>query len=171
MTGNISGDDYVGLLMGEVTGNWTNISPRPAGGPERSTAVSAANLVAAPGSEFTVPITVQGAANKGIISYEFDLRYDPTVIQPQSDAAVLRGTVSRGLSVVVNSEKPGLLRVVVYGPIPIAENGVLLNLRFTAVGQAGAISPLTWERMTFNEGDPMTSVSDGQIELSYALSD
>ena len=117
-----------------------------------------------------IPITVQGAANKEIISYEFDLRYDPKVIQPLDNTAVLKNTVSRGLTVVVNAKEPGLLRVVVYGPSPIDQDGVLLKLRFTAVGQVGALTPLTFERMMFNEGDPSTTVTDGEIELSYAIS-
>ena len=112
-----------------------------------------------------IPVTVQGVANKGIISYEFDLRYDPSVIQPQADPVDVAGTVSRGLSVVTNAEEPGLLRVVVYGAMPIDENGVLLNLRFTAVGKPGSVSPLTWERIMFNEGEPRVTTADGQIEL------
>ncbi len=171
ITSNIT-DDYSALLMGDVSGNWGDPSPfRMAVGPERSAAVSAPHSVVIPGSELTIPITVQRAADKGIISYDFDLRYDPTVIQPVADVALLKGTVSRGLSVVVNAQQPGLLRVVVYGSMPIASNGVLLNLRFIAIGQVGSISRLTWERMVFNEGDPMTTSLDGQIELSYVVAD
>ena len=173
VTGSVSGEDYVALKMGEVSGNWEDPGNRPAesNGTERRTAVTAPHLVAVPGSELTIPITVQGAADKGIVAYQFDLRYDPSVIHPQADAAVLTDTASRALTAVVNAEQPGLLRVVVYGAMPITSNGVLLNLKFTAVGQVGSISPLTWEQMMFNEGDPMTTVSNGQIELSYAIGD
>jgi hypothetical protein len=165
-------DDFQALLMGDVSGNWTPSGMRAANvGPERSTSVSAPQKVVAPGSQVFIPITVQNAADKGIVSYEFDLRYDPSVIQPMANTAVLNDTVSRGLNVVVNPTEPGLLRVVVYGAVPITSNGVLLNLKFTAVGQVGSISPLTWERMVFNEGDPSTTASNGQIELSYAVTD
>ena len=75
-------------------------------------------------------------------------------------------TVSRGLLVVTNATEPGLLRVVVYGTMPIDTDGVLLNLRFTAVGAAGAVSALTWERIIFNEGDRGTIGHDGLIEFS-----
>jgi hypothetical protein len=69
---------------------------------------------------------------------------------------------------VTNAIEPGLLRVVVYGPLPIDENGVLLNLRFTAVGSPGSVSPLSWERMMFNEGDPQVIASDGSVEIMSA---
>ncbi|MBK8467296.1 MAG: hypothetical protein IPL32_15875 [Chloracidobacterium sp.] len=115
--------------------------------------------------EVVIPINVRGIANKGVISYEFDLRYDPTVIQPLVDTADLKGTASRGLSFVTNASEPGLLRVVVYGAYPIDENGVLLNLRFTSVGSAGSISPISFDRIMFNEGDTQGSVANGLVEI------
>ncbi len=166
VTGTINNEDYTGLLIGEVSGNWVNTGARPAGGPVRSTAVVAPKLVTPADAEVLIPVAVQGAADKGIISYEFNLRYDPRVIQPQADVVDLSGTVSRGLTAVANPAEPGLLRVAVYGALPIDSNGVLMNLRFTAVGAPGTVSPLTWERIMFNEGDPGTLVTDGQVELS-----
>ena len=53
-----------------------------------------------------------------------------------------------------------------YGAYPIDSNGLLLNLKFTAVGAPGSVSPLTWERVIFNEGDPGTLTTDGAVELS-----
>jgi hypothetical protein len=173
VTSNVSGEDYSALLMGEVSGDWTNTGARPVGGRqsavgsgiEKGIPVNAPNIMTTAGSEVIIPVEVQGAANKGIISYEFDLRYNPSVIQPQAIAAELGGTVSRGLSVVANATEPGLLRVVVYGAVPINENGVLLNLRFTAVGKPGSVSPLTWEHIMFNEGDPQVNTTDGLVTL------
>ena len=43
-----------------------------------------------------------------------------------------------------------------------------MNLRFTAVGAPGTVSPLTFERIMFNEGDPGTMVTEGQVALSAA---
>jgi hypothetical protein len=164
--GNLGSQDYVGILLGDVSGNWNPaIHARPAQGPEKSTSIALPRLVTPADSEVLIPVAVQGAANKGIISYEFDLRYDPGVIQPQAEAVDLAGTVSSGLMAVANPNEPGLLRVVLYGPLPIDANGLLLNLRFTAVGAPGSVSPLTLERIMFNEGDPGTTVTDGQVEL------
>ncbi len=167
----LTGDDYSALLMGEVSGNWTDSFGGRSitnSGPERNTAVAAPHLVTPADSEVLIPVSVQGAASKGIISYEFDLIYDPTVIQPQAEPVQLAGSVSRGLSAVSNATQPGLLRVAVYGATPLNSNGLLMNLKFTAVGAPGTVSPLTWERFMFNEGDPGTVSSDGQVELSAA---
>lgn len=170
LVSNIAGENYGALLMGEVSGNWSgSAGSRPvarANGPVRKALVAAPRVVAETNSEILIPIVVRGAANKNIIAYEFDLRYDPSVMLPETDAVDLAGSVSSGSSVLTNSPEPGLLRVVVYGPLPITQNGVLLNLRFVAVGKPGAMSPLTFERFMFNEGEPGVSVADGQIVLS-----
>ncbi len=192
VTTDITDQDYIALLMGEVSGNWIPSGARPVvsvgsrqlavgGGPEtesvgsgqlaggsgreRSIAVELPNVTVPVEKEVVVPINAQEVANKGVISYEFDLRYDPSVIQPLAVPVDLTETASRGLSVVTNASEPGLLRVVVYGAMPIGENGVLLNLRFTAIGAEGAVSPLSFERIMFNEGELYVSIADGKVEL------
>ncbi|MFN0279168.1 MAG: PQQ-dependent sugar dehydrogenase [Pyrinomonadaceae bacterium] len=173
VTTNISGEDYNAVLVGEVTGNWNNTGARPApinygilDGPVRSIDISVPSTEISIGGEIVIPVGVQGIEDKGVISYEFDLRYDPLVIQPSPVAVDVDGTVSRGLSVAVNAAEPGLLRIAVFGAMPIDENGVLLNLRFTAVGLSGSSSALTFERLMFNEGDNRITVTEGKAVIS-----
>jgi len=164
---NFTGEDYFAHLMGEVSGNWGDPSSfRPTVGPERLTTVAAPNIVTTPGMEVIVPISVNGTTGKDVIAYEFDLRYDPSVIQPLAEPFDVAGTLSSSLFVVTNAETPGILRVVVYGTEPLDGSGVLLNLRFTAVGEPGTVSHLTWENILFNEGDPRVTMTHGQVEIS-----
>lgn len=163
------------VLMGEVSGNWTNTgarsiaAPQPADRSGQGTGirVTLPSVVASAGKDVSIPVEVRGVANKDVISYEFELRYDPAVIQPHANAIDVAGTVSRGLMYAVNAGETGVLRVAVYGPMPINQNGILLNLRFVAVGNSGSDSPLTFKRFMFNEGLEMTS-GDGEIEISDA---
>jgi hypothetical protein len=180
LTSNLAGQNYTAILMGEVSGNWNNtgarpisnqqlgVGRRPEAGPERGIAVDVPRLTASAGSQIVIPVHVDGATNKGIVSYEFDLRYDPSVIQPLADAVDTFGTASRGLTAVANASEPGLLRVAIYGPLPIDSNGVLLNLRFTAIGANGSASPLTWERIMFNDGNLRMIATNGQVEIIVA---
>ena len=41
----------------------------------------------------------------------------------------------------------------------------MLNLKFRIVGKPGVVSPLTWERFLFNEGDPQANAADGSVEI------
>lgn len=165
---NISDENYSALLMGEVSGNWNDpnsLPKRMANGPVRSIAVTAPQLAAKPDSQITIPIEITGMLDNNIIAYEFELKYDPAVIQPQANPVALANTVSRDLRAVANAQTPGSLRVAVFGTAPVSDNGVLLNLNFTAVGEQGAVSPLKWESLLLNEGDPRVLPIDGQIEL------
>ena len=170
VTTNISGEDYTGLLMGEVSGNWIDSGARPApeSGPEKEISVTAPQLKTPADGEVIIPVSIDGVADKGIISYEFNLRFDPNVIQPQKKAVELTGTVSSKLSAVANADEPGLLRVAVYGVKALEDNGVLLSLKFTAVGAPGTMSTLAWDKIMFNEGDTMTTAASGQVELTAA---
>jgi hypothetical protein len=122
-------------------------------------------MAATVNNEFVVPVVIQGAANKNIISYEFELRYDPLVIQPFENPIELAGSVSRGLFVVSNAETYSVLKIAAYGPMPLTTDGVLLKLRFRSIGTLGSVSPLTWERFMLNEGDSATVFTDGKVEL------
>ncbi len=178
VTSNLASENYVALLVGEASGNWNpathprtvnsgqwSVDSEDGGERKKPITVSVPDVVTATDKEIVVPVSVEGVKAKEIISYEFDLRYDPTVIQPLTEPADVAGTVSRALSVVTNATEPGLLRVVVYGAFPIDENGLLLNLKFIAVGAAGTASPLVFERIMFNEGEPRVTIADGQVEL------
>ena len=191
LTSNLSGQDFTAILMGEVSGNWNNTGARSgvssphvskgssspsraltdvratdtAAGPLRGIAVELPSLVSEVGQEIVVPMRIDNAVNKGIVSYEFNLRYDPAVIQPVPDVVDVNGTVSRGLSFAANANEPGILRVAVYGAMPIDSDGILLNLRFKMVGDAGAVSPLTWQRIMFNDGQPRVSTVNGRVRL------
>lgn len=184
--GTYTAEDYLAYLMGDPSGNWcdptstvgpscspagTIIGQPRAGGPARATAVQAAKLSAPASSDIVVPVSIQGVAEKGIISYQFDLRYDPKVIQPTANAVTLGGTVSSEMSVVVNPLTPGVLRVGVYGPYALSENGTLLNFHFTAVGNPFDVSPLTWENFMFNEGGIRMNIVDGEVRLTPAVAD
>jgi uncharacterized delta-60 repeat protein len=170
VTGPITAENYTAALMGEVSGNWTNTGARAqeSYGPERTIELILPEAFRSGEQEkdLAIPVYVANIATKGIISYEFDLTYDPAVIQPQPDPVELSETISRGLTAVFNPSQPGRLRVVVYGAAAIDSDGLLLNLRFTAVGSAGSVSPLVLEQMKFNDTEPAIQRVEGQLVLT-----
>lgn len=117
------------------------------------------------GSSFLLPVTVSDMTGAGIISWQFDLLYDPTIIVPQIVPIDTAGTLSSGFLPTVNPSAPGLLKVVFFGTIPPSGSGVLFNFKFTAVGTAGQTSPLTWVNFMFNEGSPGSFASNGSVTL------
>lgn len=118
------------------------------------------------GNDFIVPVTVSDTTGLGIIAYQFDLQYDPAVIQPQSTAVTVTGTISQGMGAVFNPVSPGLIKVVVYGANPISGSGTLINFKFTAIGTPGGTSPLSWSNVMFNEGNPIASATNGSVQIN-----
>jgi hypothetical protein len=60
---------------------------------------------------------------------------------------------------------------VVFGANQLYGDGLLLNLRFTAIGETGSTSALTWQNFIANEGSPRTVTTDGLITISPASAD
>ena len=118
------------------------------------------------GSNFTIPVAVSDTTGLGIIAYQFDLHFDPSVMQPQANPVETTGTLSGELAAVYNPNNPGILKVAVYGAYPLNGAGTLIKLNFRALGAEGRVSPVSWVNFMFNEGDPAANVSDGQISIA-----
>jgi hypothetical protein len=178
-----AGQDYGAILMGEVTGNWNPGGPlRPAktaqkDSPARSgqflppivTVNAPLNQLQVVGSSFTVPLTVSNTTDvppNSIDGYEFDLLYSQSVIVPQASPCDLSGTISSGLSVFCNAGTPGIIKVVVFGTMPLTGSGTLFKFKFTAVGAAGTFSNLMFQNFQFDEGAPGNLTIDGKVTIT-----
>jgi hypothetical protein len=168
-----SSQNYEAILIGEVSGNWKP----PSGGepfvfPDARAAslpiisVALPNRVGLPGTLITIPISVDDLAPFSIISYQFAVTFDPTVLQPQSSAMSSVGTLSSGMTITANSAIPGRLKVAAFGTAPLSGSGTFLNLNFTVVGTPGASTPLVFQSFLFNEGNPEAQTSNGQFTIS-----
>ncbi len=165
---NQTNQDYSAILMGEVSGDWTPPTmfakaSRPA--PEAIVTVTAPIMPAVTGSNFDIPVTVGDTTGQGIISYQFDMLYDPAIIQPQGSPVDTAGTMSSGMFVTVNNPSPGLLKVVAFQATPISGAGTLFKFKFTAIGAAPSFSLLTWQNFMFNEGNPDDNAVNGRVNV------
>jgi len=171
VTGSLT-ENYTAYMMGDVNGDWNPAVPsrpseqvQPNGNPVK---VSLPVSGAAAGSEVTIPLRIDELRGRSVDSYQFDIVYDPSVIEPAELAATVANTLSDGLSVVSNSPQPGLLKVAVYGAIPVNGDGVYVDLKFNVVGAAGRVSRLHIEGFRFNDGSDGTSAADGQLTVKKA---
>ncbi|GEM_PF-1628499 len=127
--------------------------------------VSAPPLSAASGASLTIPITTGDLTERGVTAYDFTLVFDQNVLQPQTPAYDLTGTISSAMTVFTNTATPGRLRLVAFGTDKLAGAGTLLNLKFNVIGAVGASSPLTLQTFTFNEGDPQANRTSGGVTV------
>ena len=88
--------------------------PSPGRYPVRGIDVELPNLLTQTDKEIVIPVSVQGVAGKDVISYEVDLRYDPSVIQPIIDAADAKCLTDRIVAerqAMVENETGGAVKV------------------------------------------------------------
>jgi len=158
--------------MGDVSGNWIDpLATRPASTEElKPVVIEAPELSALVNTEVLVPVEITDTTNKGILAYQFELRYDPSVLEPAANPADLIDTISSGYQVTVNAAERGLLRVVVFGTQPLSGAGRLINLRFNAIGNPGSASDLIWENLGLNEGGFDIRSTNGRVQLTASPS-
>jgi hypothetical protein len=110
-----------------------------------------------------VPLRIEGLGDRMVGSYQFDIKYDPAVIEPVVPAVDLSGTASEGFGFAANSPEAGILKVVAYGPIPVFNDGIYLYLRFRPVGQVWSVTPLTITDFRMNEGLEEIDIVSGRL--------
>jgi hypothetical protein len=165
--------NYRGYLMGDVSGDWSNLGGnRPAMMPETPTSPEAvkvavpAKLEAQSGSQVSIPVSIGNLGDRSVSSYQFDIAYDPAVLSPANIAANLAGTLGEGLSVDSNSPEPGLLKVAVYGATPVAGDGVYANLVFKVIGVAGESTAIRVTDFRFNDATDEVYAANGTLAVS-----
>jgi Tol biopolymer transport system component len=121
------------------------------------------DLAAEQGATLTVPIIVSDTTGKGVISYDFALNFDSTVLQPQPIAYDKAGTLSAGFEINAGTGTPGRVVISGFGSAPLSGAGTLLKLKFNVIGTAPTTSLLTLSPFMFNEGIPFVEVLGGQV--------
>jgi hypothetical protein len=120
---------------------------------------------------FSVPITVTDVTNKHIISYDFEVRFNPRVMRPiLTSPTTKEGTMSSNFAVTVNPFLSGRVIVSGYSPYQLNGEGILLILNFESVASCGASSFLNFDHFMFNEGDPASTTFDGQVTFRKRVS-
>lgn len=127
--------------------------------------VTAPTMFAAVGSDFEIAVQTTDTTGLNIISFQGDLIYDPAVITPQVSPIDTVGTISSGMTVTFNPIAPGILKFAFFTATPRVGAGTLVKFRFTAVGAAGNVSPLSWVDFFFNENNPTSKPVAGSVTL------
>ena len=162
--------------MGDVTGNWTAPNPLAEFTQQKTeplvdaVTVRMPNVYGTQGQIIAVPVSVSDTTAKAVLVYDFELAFDSSILQLDSIEPVGKtGTISNQLSVTSNPNLSSRLLVSAFGIQPITGAGTILNLRFRVIGQAGQVSPLTFQRFLANENSALTVTQNGQIQVSRRL--
>lgn len=121
------------------------------------------NIQSLKNNTVVIPVNVSDTTGKGVISYDFTVTYDASVLTPLAPAFDATGTISGNFNFNVNSGTPGQILISGYGTQPLTGAGTMLYLRFTASGNAPACSSVGFSAFIFNDGNPGVNTSNGQV--------
>ncbi len=168
VTADHNNQNYRAFLLGDVDGNWLASPLRPAllAAPTKESVIASVPFIAStPKSTVNVPFRIDNLQGKTVGSYQFSVEYDPNVLEAVPSAASVLGTMSESLTVISNSPSPGLLKVAVYGAVPVSGDGVYVNLRFAVTGGIGTSSPLNIAGFRFNNGVDEVFAQNGGLSV------
>jgi len=118
----------------------------------------------------SIPLTVGDLTGLGVVSYQFKVTYDPTLVNV---TGVTAGSLVAGWNApTVNTGSSGQVTVAGAGTTNLSGSGVLVYLIVTTVGKG--TSPLTFSQFQFNEGTPASTTTNGSVVvplLSVKISD
>lgn len=145
-----------------------------------SITISAPTTVKNIPSTFTIPISVDDVTGQDIISYQFNILYDATKIDPTganfgcSSTGTLSGVAAFAVFCNVVAGQEGILRISAFGTTTtLTGSGTLLNLTFQTDNSAAAgnVSPLNFDAIfIFNNSSTMlpNTPVNGQVTLVVA---
>ena len=120
------------------------------------------------GEVFEVAIDVSDVSGLGITAFNLALTYDSSLLTATS--AAIAGTLSgtANMTLAYNAAEAGRIAIAAAGVDALDGAGSLVVITFESLSTDG-ISSLTFEQLTFNEGNPAATANDGSITVSSAL--
>jgi subtilisin family serine protease len=156
---------FIGILLGDVSGNWTADGASAAASTLQTLDVLTGNPVTValvpgtldPTGEITTTVHLDTAGND-VYSVELVLTYAP---DEATFVALETGPMARGFITSVNAETPGQVRVALAGALPMSGNGDLLTITLKLAEPAKGQSNLRLTHGAVNEGEtPVEMVND-----------
>jgi len=134
--------------------------------PALSASITNTSVIAAVGAAITVPVATEDVTGKGVIAYQFTVKFDQTKIKLTGVSTT--GTLSSAMTVgAPNTSVAGQITVAAAGLAPLSGSGVLINLTGTVV--AAGTSTVQFSSLVYNEGNPAVGCVDGTVTVATSL--
>lgn len=168
LTSHQTGQDFVGILLGDPSGNWSGVETGPLGGISRSSigrmdgesSVLAALVPPAAGTTSSNRVRLLLKADAGTVySVDARLTFEPVTVQV---ASVTAGTLSGGMLLASNTNAAGEVRCGLAAGTPVGGVGTLVDVVFDGAPTAVAIASLV-----VNEGGVMSETTTDLARLGW----
>ncbi|MBM4160895.1 MAG: T9SS type A sorting domain-containing protein [Ignavibacteria bacterium] len=130
--------------------------------PQLAARITDVTLRATPGTSITVPVATDDVTGLNVLSYQFTVSFDTTVIKLTGVSA--QGTKSAAMTIVPNTNVSGRITVGAAGTTALSGTGTLVNLVGTVVGVG--TSDVKFLSVQYNEGVPAVGGVDGKVIIT-----
>jgi hypothetical protein len=165
LTDNITGQDFTAVLLGDISGNWTDPGEPAQATVEETRAASAVltipDATVLPDGTADIPLSLD-ITDAELLGADIVFTYDPTHIAVSD---VRLGTLAAGWSHASNLTEPGVVKIAMAGAMPITTSGELVLFTVTALGASGTQSALTLTQGELNERTISTELHSGFITI------
>jgi len=166
LSSNITGQNFTGVLLGDISGNWTDPGEPAQATVEETRAASAVitipDATVLPSGTVDIPISLD-ITDAELLGADIVFSYDPTHIAVSD---VRLGALAAGWGLASNLTEPGVVRIATAGAMPITTDGELIIFSVTALSASGTQSTLTLSRGEFNEGAIPSTLVSGSVYIS-----
>jgi len=153
--------NYIGILTGDVSGNWSSSKKAITLAPIVSVWVP--DTACTPGDTVIFPIYVSNVTELGVISASITLTFDANAVRAFD--ASLGDIVSSDWLIQSNAKPGGEIIIAMAGAVPLGGTGKLVTIPFVIDLTAGMDVTIHIERCQFNEGGIRTDLQDGKISI------
>ena len=165
----ITGQNFTAILLGDVSGNWTDpgeaepdshIAVR-----DTSATLTIPEATALPSTTKDVPIMLS-MTDAELFGADLTFTYDPDHV---TISEVRLGSLASGWSIASNLNEPGTVRIALAGATPIITSGELVTFTLTTLDEAGTQSDLVLIRGDLNEGGIPSTLNSGSIYIAIPV--
>ena len=127
--------------------------------------ITAPDLNGHAGDDITVPITIGDVTDLGVISVDFALAYDPSVLTARGATTI--GTIAESWGEPYYGVTAGQIIIPIAGTTPLTGSGILVNISFHVDVNAsiGSITELNITNADLNEGGVPANSVNGVFEV------
>ena len=157
LTGALSGQNFTGILIGDVSGNWGGGS-----GIRNAPAVSlrVGEAIMSGGGTVEIPVSVN-AGTDSVDAVDLSITYDPTVV---SVLGVTKSPPAYDFLMAVKNNTPGRVNISMAGAQPITGLADLAYIRFEGIGSPGSETLLMIDEAAVDE-QTVTAIENGRLAI------
>ncbi|HDQ00087.1 MAG TPA: T9SS type A sorting domain-containing protein, partial [bacterium] len=142
---NLINQDFIGLIVGDVDGNWTPDGPLTKAKGAMAQYSYLSDIKTRQGEEIVIPLIAEG--DKEILSFDVVINYD---VKSLEFVEIRKADIAKDFQIFINDGIPGVVKIGGFNLMPMTSTGTYAEIIFKVTGDNGSISQVEIESYRVN---------------------